>query len=193
MSVQSSVIAAAPEQPARRTVRVNSTASPRLCHTGGTGAQTSSDFNNSTPVITEEYLVEVYIPAPMVVTGISIFNGSDVTGNMTVGLRDALGNLLAKSASTAGSGTDAYQNIPFSTTYINNNGTTISGSGPLRVEAGTYYVLSQYSSGTARYNTHTIGAFGAGKTTSQTYGTVVATGTMPVTFTTNLGNVATLY
>lgn len=193
MSVQSSSIGAAPDNSGRRTVRVNSTVSPRLCHTGGTAAQVSTDFTNATPIITEEYLCEVYIPAPMVLTGLSVFNGSDVTGNMTVGLRDALGNLLAKSSSTAGSGPDAYQNIPFATTYQTNNGTVITGTGPLRVEAGTYYTFSQYSSATARYNTHTLGAFGAGKTTAQTYGTVLTTGTMPVTFTTALGNVATLY
>ncbi len=193
MSVQSSSIGAAPLNDGRRTVRVTGSPSPRCCHTGGTAAQVSTDFTNSTPVITEEYLCEVIVPFPTVVTGISVFNGSDVTGNMTVGLRASDGTLLAKSASTAGSGTDAYQNIPFSTTYSNNNGTTITGTGALRLEAGTYYVLVQYSSATARYNTHTIGAFGAGKTTGGTYGTVLATGTMPVTFTTALGNVATLY
>lgn len=191
MSVQSSTIGADPS--GRRTVRVNSTVSPRLCHTGGTAAQVSTDFTNATPVITEEYLCEVFISSPMVLTGIAVFNGTDVTGNLTVALRDALGNLLAVSASTAGSGTDAYQKIPFATTYQNNNGMTITGSGPLRVEAGTYYTAVQYSSATARYNTHTLGAFGAGKTTGGTYGTVVATGIMPVTFTTALGNVATLY
>lgn len=192
MSVQSQTFGATPG--GVRTVRVTSPVSPRICHTGGTAAQVSTDFTNATPVITEQYLCEVYIPAPMVLSGISIFNGSDVTGNLTAALYDVNGNLLGKTASTAGSGTDAYQNIPFATTYQNNNGTTITAtSGQLRVEAGTYYVSTQYSSATARYNTHTIGAFGAGKITGQVYGTIPATVAVPVTFTTALGNVASLY
>lgn len=191
MSVQSSVLGATPG--GVRTVRVTSPVSPRLCHTGGTAAQVSTDFTDATPVITEQYFCEVYIPAPMVVQNISLFNGSNVTGNVTAALYDASGNLLAKTASTAGSGTDAYQTIPLATVYQNNNGTLItSTSSQLRIEAGTYYVSTQYSSATARYNTHTIGAFGAGKITGQVYGTIPATVTVPITFTTALGNVASL-
>lgn len=194
MSVQSSSIAAAPLQDGRRTVRVTGVPSPRCCHTGGTAAQATTDFNNSTPSTTEQYLCEVQVPFPTVISGISIFNGSDVTGNITAALYDAFGNLLAKTASTAGSGTDAYQNIPIATTYQNDNGTVITSTASnLRIDAGTYYVSTQYSSATARYNTHHIGAFGAGKLTGTTYGTFAATVTVPVTFTADLGNVATLY
>lgn len=156
------------------------TFSPRNCHTGGTAAQVSTDFTNSTPSTTETYYAEVFLPANASLTGVAVFNGSDVTGNITVYLTNSAGTNLAHSASTAGSGTDAYQLVPFTTPY--------AAKGP-----ATYYVVTQYNSGTARYNTHTIGSFGTGKQTSTTYGTFPTTPTIPTTFTTALGNVASLY
>lgn len=193
MSVQSSVLAAAPlPDNGRRTVRVTGIPSPRCCHTGGAPGIAVADYTHVHPVITEEYIAEVYVPMPTVINGIAVLNGDDVTGNRQLSIRDAYGNILALTASTAGSGTSVYQCIPIATTYQNNNGTVITGSGPLRVEAGTYFVTIQYSSATAYMFPHTLGSFGAGKLTSQTYGTFVAAA-MPVTFTTALGPVASLY
>lgn len=174
---QSTTFGAAPES--RRTVRVTGTPSPRCFHTGGSPAQISTDFTDATPVITEEYLCEIYVAGPTTVNGIALFNGSVASGNQVAILRDALGNVLGQSASTAMSGTDAYQKHAL--------------VAPARIDAGTYFIASQVDNTTARLNNHTIGVFGAGKITGQVYGTVVAQVTPPITFTTALGRVATLY
>ena len=141
----------------------------------------STDGTDSTPVTTETYVSEVFIPANMTVTGVALFNGSNVTGNVTVGLADSVGAPIAaaKSASTAGSGADAFQLIPFATPY--------AAKGP-----ATYFVQVQYDSGTARYNTHTIGTHAVTKQTSQTYGAFTSF-TPPTTFTTAIGNMGSLY
>lgn len=155
--------------------------SPRSIWIGETAPQVSTDFNNSTPVITETYVSEVFVPCNMTVTGVALFNGSDVTGNVTVGLATSAGAPItaAKSASTAGAGTDAIQLIPFATPY--------AAVGP-----AIYYIQVQYSSGTARYNTHVLGKHGVLVQTSQTYGTLTSF-TAPTTFVTNVSNVGGLY
>lgn len=156
-------------------------ASPRNIHTGGYPAIAAGSGNNSTPVTTETYVSEVFIPCNMTITGVSLFNGSDVTGNVTVGLADSTGAPIAaaKSASTAGLGTDAYQRVPFAAAY--------AAKGP-----ATYFIQVQYDSGTARYNTHTVGTHGVLVQTAQTYGTL-ASFTPPTAFVTNVGNMASLY
>lgn len=155
--------------------------SPRGWWVGQTAPQVSSDFNNSTPSTTETYVSEIFVPCNCTITGVALFNGSDVTGNVTVGLADSSGAPIAaaKSASTAGSGTDAIQRIPFATPY--------AAVGP-----ATYFIQVQYDSATARYNTHVLGNHGVLVQTSQVYGTF-ASFTAPTTFVTNVGNVAALY
>ena len=155
--------------------------SPRSWWVGQTAPQVSTDFNNSTPSITETYVSEIFVPCNCTITGVALFNGSDVTGNVTVGLATSAGAPIAaaKSASTAGSGTDALQRVPFATPY--------AAVGP-----ATYFIQVQYSSATARYNTHVIGNHGVLVQTSQTYGTL-ASFTAPTTFTTAVSNVACLY
>jgi uncharacterized protein (DUF2141 family) len=176
--------------PVTRTVRVdktevqvterdpNTAASARLVHTGGVPAQVSTAGTNATPVTTETYLAEVFIPATMTVTGIALMNGDAAAGNITLGLYDANGVFLGKSASTAQSGTDAYQRVALSSA--------------LSLPPGTYYVAAQFNNTSARFNTHAFGNFGAGKLTSQTYGTMPGA-TMPTTFTADLGPIASLY
>lgn len=156
-------------------------ASPRGIHTGGYPAIISTSGTDSTPVTTETYVSEVFVPCNMILTGVALFNGSNVTGNVTVGLATSAGDPItaAKSASTAGSGTDAYQLVPFAAPY--------AAVGP-----ATYYIQVQYDSGTARYNTHHVGIHGVSKQTSQTYGTL-ASFTPPTTFTADIGNMAGLY
>lgn len=155
------------------------TVSPRLCHTGGNPAAASTSGTDATPVITESYIAEVFIPANVTLTGVAVFNGSVASGNIIVALADSTGAIVASSATTAMSGTDAYQRVPFAATY--------KAIGP-----GTYYVVQQVDNTTARFNTHTVGNFGAGKKTGETYGTFT-TITPPTTFTTALGPIATLY
>jgi hypothetical protein len=92
---------------------------------------------------------------------------------------DSSGNIVAQTASTAASGTDAYQDVPFTATY--------SAVGP-----ATYYVLLQNNNTSNRFNSHTFGRFGASKKTGETFG-MFTTITPPTTFTTGLGPIATLY
>lgn len=159
------------------------TARPVSISTGGQPAITTADGFNATPVITETYCSEVFVPCNMTITGVALFNGSDVTGNVTVALATSAGTTIAaaKSASTAGSGTDAYQKVPFATPY--------AAVGP-----ATYYIQVQYSSGTARYNAHVLGTHGVVVQTSQSYGTMTnLTPPAAGTFVTNVSNIASLY
>lgn len=156
-------------------------ASPRMIHTGAVPAVATTDGTDATPVTTETYCSEVFVPCNMTITGVALFNGSNVTGNVTVGLADSTGAPIAaaKSATTAGSGTDAYQRVPFAAPY--------AAKGP-----ATYYIQVQYDSGTARYNAHTLGNHSVQKQTSQVYGTFTSF-TPAGTFTTAIGNIAGLY
>ncbi len=156
------------------------TASPRSVAIGGLVPAVSTDFTDATPVITEVYIGEIFVPCNMTVTGIAVFNGSDVTGNVRFGLANSAGTVIGSTASTAGAGADAYQLIPLST--------ALALTGP-----ATYYILGSYSSGTARYNSPPLGAFGASKLTGQVYNTFPTSITPPTTFTTNLANIASLY
>ncbi len=152
-------------------------ASPRIICTGGNAPALNSEGNDTTPSITELYLAEIYVPANVTLTGVALFNGSAVAGNVTLAIYDAAGNFLAKSASTAQAGIDAYQLVPLA----------------LSLTAGTYYVAAQFDNTGARFNSHVFGNFGAGKLTGQTYGTLPSGLTMPTTFTTALGPIASFY
>ncbi len=156
------------------------TAYPRLVHTGGAPPQVSTDGTDATPVATEVYIGEVFVPCNMTVTGVAVMNGSVASGNMKVGLANSAGAVVATSATTAMSGTDAYQRVAFTSTY--------AAKGP-----ATYYVLQFLDNNTARINTHTFGNFGAAKQTGQTYATGFTTITPPTTFTTALAPIASLY
>lgn len=154
--------------------------SPRGLHTGGHGAVVSTDGSDATPAATETYIAEVFVPYNCTVTGISVFNGSVASGNITVTLANSSGVPVGtQSASTAMSGTDAYQAIALGATY--------AAVGP-----AMYLVLMQIDNATARFNTHTLGSFGASKKTGETYG-VFTTVTPPTTFTTAVGPIASLY
>ena len=154
--------------------------SPRMFHTGGIPAQVSTDGTDQTPVATEVYICELFIPCNVDVTGLAIFNGSAVSENVKVGLADSSGKIIATSASTAQSGTDAYQRVPFT------NKKALVGP-------ATYYALVFIDNATGRLNTHTIGNFGASKQTGQVYATGFTTVTPPTTLTTALGTIASLY
>jgi len=110
---------------------------------------------------------------------VRLFNGSVASGNVKYGLFDSAGTNVATTASTAMSGTDAYQQIAFSAPY--------AAVGP-----ATYYVALQVDNSTARINMHPFGAFPASKKTGETYGTWTSI-TPPTTFTADVGPMATLY
>ena len=148
-------------------------------HTGDSPATSTTMGTDTTPVITETYISSVYIPENSTLTGVSILNGSAVAGNVTVGLADPNGNVIAQSASTAQSGTAAYQAIPFA------SATDVLGP-------GVYYVMVQFSSTSARFRTWPLGVFPTQKQTSQTYGTLT-TVTPATTFTATVGPIASTY
>lgn len=173
MSVQAAI------PPGGTIQRTPITPSVRLCHTGGVPVLTTSDGTNSTPVTTEAYITELKVNSRGVSNGFAPFNGTDVTGNIILGLYDNNGAQVAASAVTAGAGTDAYQRVPWTS--------------PVELQPGTYYVVSMYSSGTARYNTHTVGNFGVSKATGLTTMILPTTIVTPTTFTTALGNLGSLY
>lgn len=155
--------------------------SPRLCHTGGIpGHPATGAFTAQTPVITEFYMAEIFIPANCTVTGVAVYNSATISGNLKVGLFAPGGGLLATSASTAMAGTNVFQRVPFTGTY--------AALGP-----ATYFVAVFYDNTTVRPWTHTVGSFGASRRTGQDYATGFTTGAVPTTFTTALGPVASLY
>jgi len=161
------------------------TVSPRTFHTGGMPARISTDGTNLSIVVTELYVAEVFVPATCTLTGVSVFWGDATEGNAKVMLFGSTGTRLALSASTDVSGhtVDAYSTrIPFSATY--------AAVGP-----ATYYVGVICDTNTHRINTHVLGDFGAGKITGLVYATEAgyATITVPTTFTTGLGPIASLY
>jgi microcystin-dependent protein len=157
------------------------TRTAKLIHTGGLPAHATGDGTDTTPVVTETYIAEVFVPGPgsVSLTGVSLFNGSAVAGNIQVALADSNGNVVAQSAATAAAGTTAYQRIPFSAAY--------NAIGP-----ATFYVLLQNNNTSNRYRSHTFGDFGCSKKTGETFGTFTAI-TPPTTFTAGQGPIASLY
>lgn len=151
-------------------------ASPRMVHTGGMPARVTTDGTDATPAVTSTYLAEIYVPDNVTTTGVALFNGSVAAGNITAGIFNSLGHAIGQSVSTAMAGTDAYQLIPLAATLT----------------PGTYYIGVQFDSTSARFNTHVVGAFAAGEITGQTYG-AMPTVTLPTTFTTGKGPIASLY
>lgn len=154
--------------------------SPRNMNTGANPPSVSTDFTDYTVVTTETIRAEIFVPANTSSTGVAVFNGSAVAGNLTAYLIDSTGAQVAVTASTAQSGTDAYQRIAWT-------GGPIALKGP-----ATYWVAVQGNNTGGKVNTHTIGNFGADKQTGTTYGTLTVA-TAPTTFTTALGPVAGLY
>lgn len=148
-------------------------------HTGFTPATTTTMGTDTTPVITETYIASVYIPENSTVTGIAILNGSAVSGNVKVALADFNGVVLGQSASTAQSGTAAYQSIPLAS--------SVDVLGP-----GVYYVMLQVDNTTARFRSWPLGVFPTQKQTAQTYGTFTSF-TPATTFTATVGPIASVY
>lgn len=157
--------------------------SPRTIHSGNAPptAALSGAGTDTTPVTTTTYICEIFVPANCTITGVAVLNGSVNAGNITVSLADSTGAPIAaaKSASTASSGTNAYQRIPFASSY--------AAKGP-----ATYYVMYQTDNTSNRFRTHLVGNFGTTTQTSGVYGTFVSF-SPPTTFTTNVGPICSLY
>lgn len=150
-------------------------------HTGGYPAIAATSGSELTPTTTTVYTVEIFIPCNMTITGVRVFNGGAVNGNITVGLYTSAGVAIAAalSAATAGSGTDAYQSIPFAAPY--------AAVGPAK-----YLIGFQYSDGAHRPNCHLIGTgFGIAQA-SATIG-VTAISPLPTAFVATTQPMASLY
>jgi hypothetical protein len=161
--------------------------SPRCYHTGGGGpvaGTVGTDTpagTNQTPVATETYMAEIIVMHTCIVQGIAMKNGAVAgTDKLCAALLDGNGNVLAQSAAAGitASGTSAYQALVF--------------GAPIQLRPGVYYVAVQTNGTTTRLAAHTVGKFGAGKATGTTFGTFTGL-TPPVTFTTALGPMASLY
>lgn len=156
--------------------------SPRNMNTGANPPSVSTDFNDYTVVVTETVRSEIFVPANTSSTGVALLNGSSVAGNVQAYLIDSTGAQVTGvlTASTAASGTDAYQRIPWV-------------SGPFTIKGpATYWIAVQGNNTGMKLNTHTIGNFGADKQTGTVFGTLTVAAA-PTTFTTALGPVASLY
>lgn len=147
--------------------------------TGGAAPMTTTTGTDTTPVVTETYVCEIHVPANAILTGASLLNGSAVAGNVTAILYNSDGVPVAQSASTAQSGTAAYQAFAFTAPF--------AAQGP-----GEFYVGFQFNNVAARFRSHILGVFSAFKKTGETYGTATAL-TLPNTFTTGQGPIASTY
>lgn len=153
---------------------------PRSFHTGEVAPMTTTSGNDTTPVVTEVYVARVFVPANTTITGLALLNGSAVAGNIQGALYNSAGVLVANTASTAQAGTAAYQQVALTTPY--------AAKGP-----ASFYIAWSFNNTGARFRTHILGNFGAGKLTGQVYGTIPTPITVPATFTTNLGPVSDTY
>lgn len=154
-------------------------AGPTAFATGQASPQTTTTGTDTTPVTTETYIAEVFVPHNCLSTGFQVLNGSLVAGNITAILYDSNGAPIVQSASTAASGTAALQSLAWSAVQ--------NLRGPAK-----YYVGLQCNNTGYRFRSHILGAFGASKKTSETYGTATAI-TAPTTFTTGQGPIGSLY
>jgi len=171
--------------------------SPRLFSTGNLPPELSTSGNDKTPVITELYTAELYVPSPCFSTGVANLNGSAVSGNLKLGIFTSAGVLVAATASTAQAGIDTLQRIPWATEFVSNPGVSTALTNPLFLAPGTYYIGVIIDNTTGRLNTHTFGNFGQAAITGAAYATAMATTSLtitpPTTFTTAVGPIAALY
>lgn len=158
--------------------------SPRTFHAGGRPAVATTDGTNlATNVAGTVYFAEVFVPANCTLTGVAVFNGTAVAGNGKVALYNSAGVRVAISASTAMSGTTAYQLIPFDAAY--------AAVGP-----ATYFIGVTFDTTTHDVRTFAApGAFATGTLTGTTYATnTTLTPIVPTTtFTADVGPIASLY
>lgn len=157
--------------------------SARTFHTGNSPSKAATDGNDTAPVVGTSYIAEIFVPASVRATGIAITNGSSVAGNVTVGIANSTGSVLAYSSTsgTAVSGAAGMQRIPFTASYA------------LRGPA-TYYAVATFTSTDNRFRTHAIGNFGTLTTTGITLGsTSLNSFSAPTTFASSAGPIASLY
>lgn len=187
----------APLPPYGRTNRISSI-SPRCLATGGLPPSVSTDFTDTAVVATTLFIAELPVPYAVTSKGFAVLNGSVVTnGNTKIGIFDASGALVAATAATASAGVDSFQRIAWAFEFVSVPGVETALTNDLQLTAGTYFVAALGSSTSDKFNTHTIGNFGAISMTGATNATAMRstslTITPPTTFTTAVGPVGSLY
>ena len=138
---------------------------------------------NTSAVANTLYLAEVFIPRNFTCTGIGVLNGSQATNGVAiVSLYNTSGTKVANSASTATSGTNAFQQIAFTATY--------AALGPAR-----YWIGVQMQNVSDTLRTIAASTFVDCFTDSQVQGSFVspATATVPTSFSANKGPIAYVY
>lgn len=155
---------------------------PTVFHSGAAAPEAGTGGTNASVVTTQTYVCEVFVPVNATLTGVSVLNGTAVAGNVNVGLANSSGTVVAQSATTTNqSGTTAYQQVPFTTTY--------AAKGPAK-----YFVLLQGSNTSGRFRAHALGNFGTKAVTSETYGTFLTTAAYSTTtFAADVGPIADVY
>ena len=122
-------------------------------------AMNTSLVNNSSinPVVGTFYVAEIFIPVNTTLTGIYLFNGATLAGNVAVALYDTNGNLVANSGPTAQANANYYQPIPFTA--------PVSVAGPAR-----YFIVVTFSNATATFFAYATGFAKSILITGQTIG-----------------------
>lgn len=102
-------------------------ASQQLLRNGGTGrskflsapiiAALASLGTSTSASANSLWISEIFIDRNVTLTGLGVLSAGVSAGNGIVALYDSAGTLLASSASTANSGTNAFQEFAFSATY----------------------------------------------------------------------------
>lgn len=148
-------------------------------HSGDAAPPTATTGTDTTPVVTQTYLVRIDVRQNASLTGLALLNGSAVAGNVIGALYNAAGAVVATTASTVQAGIAGYQQIPFTAPYI--------ARGP-----AIYFAAFQFNNTGARFRTHTLGNFTGSTQTGQVFGTFTAY-TSPNTFTTGVAPICDSY
>jgi len=153
---------------------------PTVFHTGQTSVLAATSGTDATAVNTQTIICELFVPVNTTITGISWMGLTTSTGNVQFSLAFSTGVPIpaAQTASTATTGTAAYQKAAFVTPFV--------AKGPHK-----YFLLMQ-NSGSNHYRALNVGNFGAAVKTGETYGTFT-TVTPPTTFTADVCPVADTY
>lgn len=177
--------AQAPKPPGGYANKVpNASPSPRLIATGGNAALQAADGVDSTPVVTEIYYAEIFVPFPTTIQGMATFAGSVWSDNFKTALFDAYGNIVCVCGDTAGSTTaDTYQRLPITSEFQTNPLVGTAGT-QVYLAPGTYFAALMVNGTTSRYNSIGKGNFSAGKITGAVYATAFATTSLSLTIAT---------
>lgn len=154
------------------------------CIALGSAALSGYETAGTAPVAGTMYLTEIWGPFSQTWTGIGKLNGTGVgTDNHLVALYGSNGALIANSAvaGVLAANASVFQNIPF--------------TAPVPLPQGRYF-LGVQSNGTTATLRHLVTANGVNVMTGAptgVFGTIPATVTAPVTFTTAQGVITQLY